>query len=179
MKIQLSLRGIALRGLCLDFFGVISCSIEAKLFKATNQQVSRITPMNTKGPQTNAQNLKGKQKTQAFKRKTSKFLTQTWNNFAQCNVHYSTWKRYLMKALIQTKKEILTVGAERFSRLRIKINIHEMVLLSASSTFHYREWYSETFTAKMRRCLHLFQWSSRSLRPPKKDNMSLLAYINS
>lgn len=77
MRIQLSLRGIALQGLCLDFFGVISCSIEAQLFKATNQQVSRITPMNTKGPQTNTQNLKGKQKTQAFKRKTSKFLTQT------------------------------------------------------------------------------------------------------
>lgn len=37
MKIQLSLRGIALQGLCLDFFGVISCSIEAQLFKATNQ----------------------------------------------------------------------------------------------------------------------------------------------
>ena len=33
-----------------------------------------------------------------------------------------------MKALIQTKKEILTVGAERFSRLRIKINIHEMAV---------------------------------------------------
>lgn len=37
MKIQLSLRGIALQGLCLDFFGVISCSIEAQLFEATNQ----------------------------------------------------------------------------------------------------------------------------------------------
>ena len=128
MRIQLSKRGIALQGLCLDFFGVISCSIEAQLFKATNQQVSRITPMNTKGPQTNTQNLKGKQKTQAFKRKTSKFLTQTWNNFSQCNVYYSTWKRYLMKALIQTNKEKMTVGAERFSRLRIKINIHEMAV---------------------------------------------------
>lgn len=74
MKIQLSLRGIALQGLCLDFFGVISCSIEAQLFKATNQQVSRITAMNTKGPQTNTQNLKGKQKTQAFKRKNIKIF---------------------------------------------------------------------------------------------------------
>lgn len=77
MRIQLSLRGIALQGLCLGFFGVIRCSIEAQLFKATNQQVSRITTMNTKGPQTNTQNLKGKQKTQALKRKTSNFLTQT------------------------------------------------------------------------------------------------------
>ena len=33
-----------------------------------------------------------------------------------------------MKALIQTKKEKLTVGAERFSRLRIKINNHEMAV---------------------------------------------------
>lgn len=43
MRIQLSLRGIALQGLCLDFFRVISYSIEAQLFKATNQQVSRMT----------------------------------------------------------------------------------------------------------------------------------------
>lgn len=33
-----------------------------------------------------------------------------------------------MKALIQTKKEKLTVEAERFSGLRIEINIHEMAV---------------------------------------------------
>ena len=38
MRIQLSLRGIALQGLCLDFFGVISCSIEAQLFKSASKQ---------------------------------------------------------------------------------------------------------------------------------------------
>ena len=73
MRIQLSLRGIALQGLCLDFFGVISCSTEAQLFKATNQQVSRMTPMNTKGRKQTLKILKENKKRKPLNGKHQNF----------------------------------------------------------------------------------------------------------